>query len=240
MAMNPKLLRPRASGFNPKSISGLVGWWDASASSSITLNGSNVSSWANLSGTTLPFTQGTALEQPAYTSAGINGRNALTFSGSQGMATASVAGYTQWSAFAAIRPTSVSGTGLPFNHDGYGGTRGPQFLRRNGTAFESLGHAIGNSAFTDISGTTIATNTNYIVSAIQGVTTLEAFVGSSTNGATTNKTQQAYTATPLKISDSSTRFAGLIGEIIWYSRDLSASEQLTVRRYLATKWGVTL
>lgn len=35
MAMSPRLLRPRQTGFSPKQISGLAGWWDATVSSSL-------------------------------------------------------------------------------------------------------------------------------------------------------------------------------------------------------------
>lgn len=54
MGMNPKLLRPRSTGFNPKSISGLALWLDASDLSTITLNGSNVSEWRDKSGAGAP------------------------------------------------------------------------------------------------------------------------------------------------------------------------------------------
>lgn len=80
MSMSPRLLRPRATGFSPRSISGLANWWDASASSTVTLNGTTVASWANrASGPALA--QSTAGAQPTYTTAGVNGKNVLTFDG---------------------------------------------------------------------------------------------------------------------------------------------------------------
>jgi hypothetical protein len=82
MAMNPKLLRPKASGFSPKNISGLYSWWDAANANSVTLNSGNVSEWRDLSGGGRHLSQSTAGNQPAYTTAGRNGRNCLTFSGS--------------------------------------------------------------------------------------------------------------------------------------------------------------
>ncbi len=42
MPMSPRLLRPRATGFNPKSISGLKLWLDVANTSSLTFNGSTV------------------------------------------------------------------------------------------------------------------------------------------------------------------------------------------------------
>jgi hypothetical protein len=80
MAMSARLLRPRAAGgFNPKTLPGLQGWWDAADSSTITLNGSNVSEWADKSGNGRTLSQATALAQPPYQAAAINGRNAVVW-----------------------------------------------------------------------------------------------------------------------------------------------------------------
>jgi hypothetical protein len=77
--MNARLLRPRASGFNPRSIAGLEMWLDAGVSSSITLNGGNVSEWRDLSGKGRTTSQSTAGKQPAFSSTGWNGRPCVTF-----------------------------------------------------------------------------------------------------------------------------------------------------------------
>jgi hypothetical protein len=82
MAMSPRLLRPRATGFSPKTIPGLYAWYDASHPLGVTLNGSTVSQLIDLSGAGLHLSQATAAVQPAYTTAGQNGRNCLTWTGS--------------------------------------------------------------------------------------------------------------------------------------------------------------
>jgi len=64
MPMSPRLLRPRATGFNPKSISGLKLWLDVANTSSLTFNGSTVSQVNDLSGNGFHATQGTANNQP--------------------------------------------------------------------------------------------------------------------------------------------------------------------------------
>jgi hypothetical protein len=80
MPQSPRLLRPSATGFNPKSIAGLSLWLDASDSSTITLNGSNVSEWRDKSGYGSPSaSQSTAASQPAYTASAINGRPGVSF-----------------------------------------------------------------------------------------------------------------------------------------------------------------
>lgn len=59
----------------------LAFYLDFSVAASVTLNGSNVSQVNDLSGNGNHFTQGTAVNQPAYTNAGLNGLNVATFDG---------------------------------------------------------------------------------------------------------------------------------------------------------------
>lgn len=82
MAMNNRTLRPRASGFDPKSISGLTAWWDASDSSTITAVSGAVSVWTDKSGLGRTLYQGTAANRPATGTRTIGGKNAFDFDGS--------------------------------------------------------------------------------------------------------------------------------------------------------------
>jgi hypothetical protein len=79
-AMSPRLLRPLASGFNPKSIAGLEAWYDASVSSSITI-ATGVQKWADLSGKGRDLIQDITNNQPAYNSVTLNGKPTVTFDG---------------------------------------------------------------------------------------------------------------------------------------------------------------
>lgn len=80
MPMSPRLLRPRATGFNPKSISGLAGWWDANDSASVTLVSGVVSQWADKSGNGRHLSQSTGNDRPSYVNT-VNGKKVLTFNG---------------------------------------------------------------------------------------------------------------------------------------------------------------
>lgn len=80
MPMNPKLLRPRTSGFNPKSISGLVAWFDADDAGTFTLSGTSVSEWRDKSGNGYAVSQSTGNNQPARTGT-IRGRACIDFDG---------------------------------------------------------------------------------------------------------------------------------------------------------------
>lgn len=89
-AMSPRLLRPRATGFDPRRISGLAGWWDASDASTLfdaTTGGSlvaasgQVARWQDKSGNGRHATQGEANSRPTRSVAAFNGRDALDFDG---------------------------------------------------------------------------------------------------------------------------------------------------------------
>ena len=81
MGMSPRLLRPRATGFNPRSISGLVAWFDADDVSTFTLNGTAVSEWRDKSGNGYAVSQGTGNNQPDRTGT-VLGRATVDFDGS--------------------------------------------------------------------------------------------------------------------------------------------------------------
>jgi hypothetical protein len=69
----------QGSGFLPSNLPGLMFWVDSALG--ITLNGSNVSAWADQSGNGNSLQQPTAANQPAYTAsdAAYNGQPSLTF-----------------------------------------------------------------------------------------------------------------------------------------------------------------
>jgi hypothetical protein len=64
-----------AGGFSPAQLSGLVLWLRADLG--ITLNGGNVSAWADQSGLGNHITQGTASLQPLFVASGPNGKPAI-------------------------------------------------------------------------------------------------------------------------------------------------------------------
>jgi len=87
MAMNQKLLRPKASGFNPKQISGLALWMDASDTTTLTFNGGDVSAWSDKSGTSsLSASQASAAFQPLYNATGAGGKGCIEFTASDSLA----------------------------------------------------------------------------------------------------------------------------------------------------------
>jgi hypothetical protein len=72
MGMNPRLLRPTPTGFDPRRIAGLALWLDAADSSTLTMNGSTVSEWRDKSGANRHATQTDAARQPGLASGGLS------------------------------------------------------------------------------------------------------------------------------------------------------------------------
>ncbi len=102
----------RRAAFNFKSISGLV--LDLDAAKGITLNGSTVSAWADQSASGFHVSQATPANQPTYnaTDSLFNGRPSVQGSGSHYLTRAAVAaifGATDYTVFAAIAWTSLTG-----------------------------------------------------------------------------------------------------------------------------------
>ena len=91
MAMSPRLLRPRATGFSPKSIANLFAWFDAADTASLFSDDaatttvaadSQVAVWRDKSGNGYHLTQRTANNRPLWRQNFINNKPAIEFDGS--------------------------------------------------------------------------------------------------------------------------------------------------------------
>jgi hypothetical protein len=241
MGMSPRLLRPRATGFNPKSISGLSAWYDASNAASITLNGSTVSQWSDLSGNGRHQVQGSASLQPNYNATGLNGKGTLTTTGTQ---------WTQSSAFA----TPAAGKYTVFlvvKSDNLGGL--PAFFQRGAvndahsllitpTNTWAARRSSGNQGAYAVSPS-IAQSVFYILTLVFRSDLSRIFVGSTQgtdNTATVTAPSGNKVLTLFALDSSYQSGQPGLAEFIYYSDELSAADQSKVRSYLSKKWGVTL
>lgn len=236
MAMSPKLLRPRATGFNPKSISGLLVWMDAADSSTYTI-ATGVSEWRDKSGSGRTFTQSTANNQPLVSATTQNGKTLFEFDGSNDRLTATgnwlqIASCTLFAAFK--RNAGV-----------YGGV-----IASSGTSDNSPGILI------DTSNVVVRGYGNLSYGASGSASSFQIFSGTVSSGATvayTNGTQadadavsgtlgadQTITSIGTYRTSAANYFNGTLGEILAFNRVLSTSERQSVERYLGKKWGVTV
>jgi hypothetical protein len=243
MAMNPRLLRPLATGFSPRRISGLVAWWDAQVSSSYDI-ATGVAEWRDLSGNNHTLTQSTPNNQPTLST--INGKTAFFFDGSNDdmqAASAVLTGITQASAFSFFGVTQgraaqggyiVSNSGTNMTGAGVYSTTGAYNLyygtgptspavsaTRSATAAEVWGLTHNNQvAQIGVNGTLQSAVT---ITSTTGVPTENMTVGNRSGG-----------------SSEATLFDGEIGSLLIYNRALSLTERSRLERWLGQRWGITV
>jgi hypothetical protein len=240
MAMNPRLLRPLATGFNPRKIAGLQLWFDAADASTVTLNGSAVSEWRSKVNA-YAVSQGTAALQPVYEIAQKNGKNAVKFDGIKGVGVADfLAGSEVSSLFpsaatfvCAFRPNNDTGSWA-----GAATNPGPNPFWRfsgDGLTYESL---FRSNRATGV-GIGMPTDADAVYAVLSSSTNYRLFL----NNVIKSTQSAAYSAgTTFRIGNSNDSVAinGWIYEIVAYNVALSTDELSRVHGYLQTKWNLFL
>jgi hypothetical protein len=248
--MNPRLLRPLASGFNPKSIAGLGLWLDASVTSSLTFNGDTVSEWRDLSGSGRHFSQATAGSQPDGNSRTQNGLRVLDFDGNDFLTgnsatlnlTRNVSGLT---VFAVVKEDVIaSNVTLFFASTGGGLTR--LSVRNFGTQKTAGGRRLDADSFAS-TGDNLRTTNPLVSSVVADYANADLFLyESGTLTASNTSFQTAGTtsdtdSTGVAIAGNLAGAEGLNGffsEVVVYQRALPTTERQKIEGYLAWKWGL--
>ena len=234
MAMNPKLLRPRVSGFNPKSISGLYAWYDAADATTIT-QATGVSAWADKSGNGRTCSQPIGANQPAYVLAGQNGKNVIDFASAtfrmttNGTAWGLASTNTMFWSFQ-FPDTAASAAGYTLFD--FSVTR--QMVYGNSTSELRIANAS--------TGITPVSRRWYIFS-IQWNGAATAYRLNQSASTTINPvgyTSGASTQMYMGYNGGSASIRGYIGECIAYDSTLSDTQTTTVNNYLAKKWGAII
>jgi hypothetical protein len=243
MGMNQRLLRTRASGFNPKSISGLAAWWDASDSSTITTVSGAVSQWNDKSGNGLNATQTTANNRPSNSAQTLNGRAVMTFDGSNDVLQFTGVARTDetWFLVGAANSSAASSKAHVMLGNASPG-HGLHFVPKlDGGATNILGYLGGfgaaNTARYDIAGggNVAATLVSVVRSAASGGTMW-------TNGVQRGScsTSSSTTMDRLGLPSTGTAATCFISEALIYSRPLSTAERRLVESWLGKKWGIAV
>ena len=252
MGMNPRLLRPTASGFNPKSIANLGLWLDASADSSLTFNATTVSEWRDLSGNGRHFAQGTGASQPGTGT--LNGRRVLSTTGSQFMTgnAASLEILRNVPGATIIVAGSLSGSdaqNLVHVSSGTNAAQARALMGRNNAVggFCAAGRRLDANSFAG-AGYSAGTGSDVYTSLLDYANS-DAFVFAGGTQQASNTSFQ----TDGNTSDTASLGASLfgtplganlgtatLGEVLIYARALSATERQRVERYLGRKWGITV
>lgn len=257
MPMSPRLLRPRAAvstAFDPRAISGLALWLDASATSSLTFNGNNVSEWRDISGNARHYSQSSASQQPSGTARTHNGLRVIDFDASNTQQllgnAASLAVARNVSGMTAVvackfdatidpqsRPLCWFATAIGATRFAFGIVNVPALFGRrldtDSVAFVSAPDFVTSpSVFT-----AIADYENSDAFLYSGGATLASTTSFQTNG---NTSDTDSSASAIGGNTSINAWDGWAGEIVVYRRTLSASERQSVERYLGAKWGIAV
>ena len=234
MAMNPKTLRPRVSGFSPKSISGLYAWYDAADASTIT-QGTGVSAWADKSGNGRTCSQATGANQPAYVLGGQNGKNVIDFaSASKNMTTNGTAwSLTDNTMFWSFQFPDTAASAASWQLFDFNTVRELVF----GNTTSELRIGVTTTAIVPVSRRWYILSVQWL-----GIPTIFRLNQSAGTTLTANAsfTSGASSQMYMGFNGGATGIRGYIGECITYSTALSATQVTTVNNYLAKKWGATI
>jgi hypothetical protein len=238
MPMSPRLLRPRASGFNPKNIAGLIGWWDAASLSDVTLDAGRVAGLTDKSGNNRNATNtASGSTQPEYIIGGRNGLNVARYVGADGtfLETSNIttpASHTIFFAF--TRPTAgTHSVGLGATG---GGSYAPWWFSDNVIYVQS-----------SVTGTThgpASTLTGGFIATIRRTGTSEVLVRRSPSFVSSITTGAGVTTAPTGLWNRIGRIqtvsmSGDFCELFVYNSSLSDVQVSAAEKYLSRKWGIS-
>lgn len=257
MAMSPKLLRPRATGFNPKSISGLAMWLDAKKTASVlnsispdtaATNGQTVRRWMDQSGTSTHANQASGTSQPTYTLS-----TALDFDGTNDSLEISKdlsrnKGYIAIFAVFTADTVTSSTRWLVAMTTSLGNIRTGISIGTTGQVSLSA-RRLDNVGATTVSGSTLTAATRYVLAVqanyagrLASVRVNGATAGSSStfhDGGNTSDTSSF--AAHIGCLAEAQFFDGSVAEVLIYNGTaLSASQVSSVERWLGTKHSVVV
>lgn len=258
MPMSPRLLRPRATGFNPKSIAGLVLWLDPTDSTSYTIS-TGVSEWRDKSGAGPNFSQSVGNSQPTLTT--ISGKTALNFDGNNDhLITTSklFTGNSSFTFFQVFEGTFPGNATALFTHRTGEGGADTNDITVQLSADQGSNWFFGtlrSRVSTIRSGAIVNVDQRFDsvdVSGIGAISLAGTFSSSPTSTAWFRGTVAPSSAGTVSLTTVNGMsigcrnnvtpdlfYLGKMGEILAYNRVLSTSERRTVEAYLARKWGFT-
>jgi hypothetical protein len=231
----------------PSVIPNLVARYDAMDLSSITLSGSDVTQWNDLSGNARHATQTTSANRPKSGTRTINGYNALDFDGSNDYllnngVVASFTGEDKPFTIFMVSKSDTTASDLTAWSFGNSGSATMRFLQLGSSLFVRDDADVQTQLL--ITGS-YNTNNQFITWRSTGLNFTGYINKTLTNtGTAYNRgtfTLNVATIGALRNSGSPSGtlyFNGLIGEVIYYNRELTTGEVTTVQDYLSAKWEI--
>lgn len=227
--------------FAPTQISNLHTWYDGSDSSLMTLNGVQVSSWADKNNHALTLTQVTSSAQPIYQSNAINGKGAIRFDGNDVMSgniNSSVSSDVTVSYV--VQLTTFNNT-IPFSFNSTIYNYGPDVYFNSNMIYWNIGdnttNPFSNSSFPTVNFPHIITVKNNSILNKTDLYLDGVYVGVAIyrNTSITN-----FIAPRIFIGNWVTGLYfmnGYFAELVIYNKVIDETERVNLEYYLKTKWG---
>jgi hypothetical protein len=233
-------------GWTPANITTSL-WLDAGDASTITLNSTTVSQWNDKSGNGRNATQGTAIQQPTYTSNSQNGYGIISFDGSNdnldiSSTTVITSGNANFGVFVAYKPKLASGYGSILANYTAGNF---ELLFGSQTIAPYLAPwGLYNNASLDLDSDNYTQNANLFISCIR--------TGGSVVGYTNGTTKNTVANSASVYTGANTQSQWTLGantdngelalidlyEIIVINGTVSTDTRQRTEGYLAHKWGL--
>jgi len=236
-AMNPRLLRPTASGFNPKSIAGLEAWYAADVSSSITIE-TGVQKWADLSGKGSDLIQNVTNNQPAHGSVTLNGKPTVTFDGTNDSMRVAFTLTQPFAYFGVMRFEVI--TGIHYLLDGRNqasGSRSGEVLVFSSNKTLFAGSLLSLNP-TPAGSMTTFNVWDYLYNGSSSAVRLRKTAATVTGNAGTNNGSGLTMGAASGASNDSSFGNCSWAELLVYSKSVPEAEADRIRKYLGTKWGL--
>ena len=222
-------------------------WLDAADASTVTASSGLVDEWRDKSGNAR-HASGTTTARPAYASTTLNGKNTLTFDGSNDrLVTSAVSLHTGlYSVFAVARAATASTILMVCSQDQStsSSTRNGQYICTNSATPESIAFDNAGSAFTATATSTVTNWNSY--SAIRESALITLFANGNTGTGVAITGTAASNANPMTIGSRESNagtfnnhWNGDIAEIIFLASAATTGTRQRIEGYLAHKWGLT-
>jgi hypothetical protein len=210
-------------------------WLDAADASTLTLNGSTVSQWADKSGNGRNVVQAVASSQPTSNTRTLNGLNVLDFNVNfLRYSTPFVTINTPWLVYSVITFDNFTG--------------GPVYIGLKGAQTTHMGYTVGGNiqVYNDtigtaaLAGSVITANTPALVGVQYDTTNLTGLYNGAAQGspAVTLPADTEFFNIGNHSNGISNTFDGTIGEIVFIQSAVSLSNRQKLEGYLAWKWGL--
>lgn len=226
----------------PLTIPGCLVWLDFSDPSTITSSSNLVSAVKNKANSLVTFTQATGASQPTTSATTVNGLNVLSFSNSgAGTGLDSASGIfntnTPFTIFCTAQINNTTTFGNLMAQGSGGSAQGYMFSNSVAYPSKKLGTQVGGSQTTT---TNIPNAFNVFSLTYNG--SLVSMLINGVSGASASATPASNTnaITIGNANGYSFGLLGTMGDVLIYNRYLSTSEQTSINRYLANKWGIAI